>query len=217
MLSPGNAPGAHSWSSPKGYEGSLSVGDMGGWLNDTPGGSGLGAEPGLGADQFGYSTTIMDEDMMGGMMNDAPPAAADVPASADDVPPGSGRLSIDAMPQGMLPSGGLDSIIRSPAPIAAGSSISGSPVATSETAISPRFSGKTQQNIRVAAPAPAKKSSGRRKAARDHSEAGRVSKKPWNDDEDMKVLELVHMHGAKNWPLIAEHLPGRVGKQCRER
>ena len=33
MLSPGNAPGAHSWSSPKGYEGSLSVGDMGGWLN----------------------------------------------------------------------------------------------------------------------------------------------------------------------------------------
>ena len=42
-------------------------------------------------------------------------------------------------------------------------------------------------------------------------------KKLWNDDEDVKILELVQMHGAKNWPLIAEHLPGRVGKQCRER
>ena len=87
--------------------------------------------------------------------------------------------------------------------------MSGSPLA--------RFSGKTQQNIKAAAPAPAKKSSGRRKAARDHSDAGRVSKKPWNDGEDMKILELVQIHGAKSCPLIAEHLPGRVGKQCRER
>ena len=43
------------------------------------------------------------------------------------------------------------------------------------------------------------------------------SKKPFNDDEDALVVELVHEHGAKNWPLIASHLPGRVGKQCRER
>ena len=47
--------------------------------------------------------------------------------------------------------------------------------------------------------------------------SARSSKKPWDDDEDMKILELVQVHGAKSWPLIAEHLPGRVGKQCRER
>lgn len=28
---------------------------------------------------------------------------------------------------------------------------------------------------------------------------------------------MVHKYGAKNWSLIASHLPGRIGKQCRER
>jgi hypothetical protein len=27
----------------------------------------------------------------------------------------------------------------------------------------------------------------------------------------------VRIHGPKKWSLIAEHLPGRIGKQCRER
>lgn len=31
------------------------------------------------------------------------------------------------------------------------------------------------------------------------------------------MLELVAVHGAKNWPIIGSHMPGRVGKQCRER
>ena len=31
----------------------------------------------------------------------------------------------------------------------------------------------------------------------------------------MIVLKLVLKHGAKNWTYIAEHLPGRIGKQCR--
>ena len=35
--------------------------------------------------------------------------------------------------------------------------------------------------------------------------------------EDLKVIELVRIHGAKKWSLIADHLPGRIGKQCRER
>lgn len=35
--------------------------------------------------------------------------------------------------------------------------------------------------------------------------------------EDAKVLELVSSYGAKRWSLIASHLPGRIGKQCRER
>lgn len=31
------------------------------------------------------------------------------------------------------------------------------------------------------------------------------------------IVELVAKHGAKKWSLIASHLPGRIGKQCRER
>ena len=42
-------------------------------------------------------------------------------------------------------------------------------------------------------------------------------KGPWTVDEDTKVIELVKQHGAKKWSLIASHLPGRIGKQCRER
>lgn len=39
----------------------------------------------------------------------------------------------------------------------------------------------------------------------------------WTEDEDAKVMELVGKHGARKWSVIASHLPGRVGKQCRER
>ena len=42
-------------------------------------------------------------------------------------------------------------------------------------------------------------------------------KSPWTSDEDDKVLELVEKYGAKKWSLIASLLPGRIGKQCRER
>ena len=31
------------------------------------------------------------------------------------------------------------------------------------------------------------------------------------------VLHLVDKNGPQKWTLIAEHLPGRIGKQCRER
>ena len=31
------------------------------------------------------------------------------------------------------------------------------------------------------------------------------------------VIQLVKVHGPKKWSLIAESLPGRIGKQCRER
>lgn len=30
-------------------------------------------------------------------------------------------------------------------------------------------------------------------------------------------MEMVIIHGAKKWSLIAQALPGRIGKQCRER
>lgn len=35
--------------------------------------------------------------------------------------------------------------------------------------------------------------------------------------EDEKVIELVEKYGPKRWTLIAKHLKGRIGKQCRER
>lgn len=31
------------------------------------------------------------------------------------------------------------------------------------------------------------------------------------------IIELVNRYGAKKWSTIAEALPGRIGKQCRER
>ena len=35
--------------------------------------------------------------------------------------------------------------------------------------------------------------------------------------EDAKVIELVTKYGPKRWSVIAQHLKGRIGKQCRER
>ncbi|CAI5480717.1 unnamed protein product [Closterium sp. Yama58-4] len=42
-------------------------------------------------------------------------------------------------------------------------------------------------------------------------------KGPWTKEEDERITELVAQYGAKKWSLIAQHLPGRIGKQCRER
>ncbi|XP_034826626.1 myb protein isoform X2 [Maniola hyperantus] len=42
-------------------------------------------------------------------------------------------------------------------------------------------------------------------------------KGPWTKEEDEKVTELVTKYGPKKWTLIARHLKGRIGKQCRER
>ena len=45
----------------------------------------------------------------------------------------------------------------------------------------------------------------------------RLVKGPWTKEEDVKVMELVKELGPKKWSAIADHLPGRIGKQCRER
>lgn len=42
-------------------------------------------------------------------------------------------------------------------------------------------------------------------------------KGPWSKEEDEIIVELVHKYGPKKWSTIAQHLPGRIGKQCRER
>jgi hypothetical protein len=44
-----------------------------------------------------------------------------------------------------------------------------------------------------------------------------IVKGAWTKEEDDKLLELVHLMGAKGWNQIAQQLPGRLGKQCRER
>lgn len=42
-------------------------------------------------------------------------------------------------------------------------------------------------------------------------------KGPWSKEEDNIIIEMVNKYGAKKWSTIAQALPGRIGKQCRER
>ncbi|KAK9273325.1 hypothetical protein L1049_018134 [Liquidambar formosana] len=42
-------------------------------------------------------------------------------------------------------------------------------------------------------------------------------KGPWTKEEDDLIVELVGKQGNKKWSEIAKSLPGRIGKQCRER
>lgn len=42
-------------------------------------------------------------------------------------------------------------------------------------------------------------------------------KGPWTPEEDDKINALVAKYGPSKWSLIARSLPGRIGKQCRER
>ncbi|XP_068644931.1 transcription factor MYB119-like [Aristolochia californica] len=44
-----------------------------------------------------------------------------------------------------------------------------------------------------------------------------VVKGQWTAEEDSLLLKLVKQHGVRKWSLIAQHLVGRIGKQCRER
>ncbi|KAI5647285.1 hypothetical protein M9H77_33290 [Catharanthus roseus] len=42
-------------------------------------------------------------------------------------------------------------------------------------------------------------------------------KGPWTKEEDDLIIELAGKQGNRKWSEIAKHLPGRIGKQCRER
>jgi hypothetical protein len=44
-----------------------------------------------------------------------------------------------------------------------------------------------------------------------------VKKSKWTEEEDRQLAESVSMHGMGNWTLVAQLIPGRNGKQCRER
>jgi hypothetical protein len=39
----------------------------------------------------------------------------------------------------------------------------------------------------------------------------------WTRQEDETIMEFVEQYGTKNWAKLADLLPGRIGKQCRER
>jgi hypothetical protein len=54
------------------------------------------------------------------------------------------------------------------------------------------------------------------------SGCGFYSRRIWTEEEDEAIRQMVAKHGTKSWALIAENLakdgmPGRTGKQCRER
>ena len=42
-------------------------------------------------------------------------------------------------------------------------------------------------------------------------------KGPWTVEEDRQLTKMVQEIGPEKWSSIAMHLPGRIGKQCRER
>ncbi|KAH6774421.1 myb domain protein 118 [Perilla frutescens var. hirtella] len=44
-----------------------------------------------------------------------------------------------------------------------------------------------------------------------------IIKGQWTPEEDGLLVELVEKHGVRKWSSIAQMLPGRIGKQCRER
>ncbi|KAK7330497.1 hypothetical protein VNO77_24692 [Canavalia gladiata] len=44
-----------------------------------------------------------------------------------------------------------------------------------------------------------------------------IVKGQWTADEDRLLIQLVEQYGVRKWSHIAQTLPGRIGKQCRER
>lgn len=70
------------------------------------------------------------------------------------------------------------------------------------TAIAPQFPGKTTQQI-----------AGRWNNVLNPS----LVKGSWTKEEDLAICSFVEQHGAGNWQKLASSLPGRIGKQCRER
>jgi hypothetical protein len=50
-----------------------------------------------------------------------------------------------------------------------------------------------------------------------HSGTPAFKKSKWTPDEDELLRRFVEIHGLGNWSAIAQNIPGRNGKQCRER
>mmetsp|Transcript_4134 Transcript_4134/g.9810 ORF Transcript_4134/g.9810 Transcript_4134/m.9810 type:complete len:572 (+) Transcript_4134:119-1834(+) len=70
------------------------------------------------------------------------------------------------------------------------------------------------QNLTDAANMAIRKASG---AMSPDEKGNKPTKCPWTKDEDAQVIQLVDRFGTKSWSALAVHLPGRSGKQIRER
>ena len=51
----------------------------------------------------------------------------------------------------------------------------------------------------------------------DGSTQQSVVKGAWSAEEDALLLKAIEANGTRKWSVLASHLPGRTGKQCRER
>ena len=53
----------------------------------------------------------------------------------------------------------------------------------------------------------------------NQSQKGNLTKckHKFTESEDQMIIEQVRKNGAKNWEKISEFIPGRTGRQCRER
>ncbi|GLE00254.1 hypothetical protein PINS_up008981 [Pythium insidiosum] len=52
---------------------------------------------------------------------------------------------------------------------------------------------------------------------RKRIKSAKLGKRPWTPEEDQALASAVHQAGASDWSAISRVLPGRCGKQCRER
>jgi len=73
------------------------------------------------------------------------------------------------------------------------------------------------QELVDAAKAAIRKCSGRVSPSETESKDNKTTKCPWTKEEDEQVVQLVARFGVKSWSALAVHLPGRSGKQIRER
>lgn len=55
------------------------------------------------------------------------------------------------------------------------------------------------------------------KKTHDNPETKKITKIRWTKEEDNLLEEVIGNIGTSNWCLVAEMIPGRTGKQCRER
>ena len=54
-------------------------------------------------------------------------------------------------------------------------------------------------------------------SAYDDDDNAAAAKRSWTEEEDAMLLKLVNEHGPRRWAHLSTLIPGRAGKQCRER
>jgi hypothetical protein len=52
---------------------------------------------------------------------------------------------------------------------------------------------------------------------RDYHQITNLNRGPWTQEETSRLVGFVFQYGAKNWNTIASFMPGRTGKQCRNK